>query len=76
MLTATLNGFGIQREGDSLVVRATPQNFALRKHNLVQAVLAVNDLFYLAVPVVTSLFHEDVTAWLELHDIRHTPIRA
>ena len=35
--------------------------------------LAVNDLFYLAVPVVASLFLEDVTAWLELHDIRFTP---
>ena len=35
--------------------------------------LAVNDLFYLAVPVVASLFLEDVAAWLELHDIRFTP---
>ena len=34
---------------------------------------SVNDLFYLAVPVVASLFLEDVTAWLELHDIRFTP---
>jgi hypothetical protein len=33
----------------------------------------VNDLFYLAVPVVASLFLEDVTAWLELHDMRFTP---
>lgn len=73
LLTATLNGFGIQRDGDALTVRATAQNFPLRKHNLVQAVLAVNDMFYLAVPVVASLFLEDVTAWLDLHDIRFTP---
>lgn len=26
-----------------------------------------------SVPVVASLFLEDVTAWLELHDIRFTP---
>ena len=51
-------------------VKATTQNFSLRKHNLIQAILSVNDLFYLAVPVVASLFLEDVTAWLELHDIR------
>lgn len=56
-----------------MLVKATPQDFPLRKHNLVQAMLAVNDLFYLAVPVVASLFVEDVTAWLELHDIRFTP---
>ncbi|HEY4215547.1 MAG TPA: DUF1829 domain-containing protein [Gemmatimonadaceae bacterium] len=73
LLTATLNGFGVQRDGDRLVVKANPANFALRKHNLVQAMLAVNDMFYLAVPVVASLFLEDVTSWLELHDVRFTP---
>ena len=73
LLTSTLNGFGIRRDGDALLVKATPQDFSLRKHNLVQAILAVNDLFYLSVPVVASLFLEDVTAWLELHDIRFTP---
>jgi hypothetical protein len=73
LLGAALNGLGIQRDGDALLVKASPQNFPLRKHNLVQAILAVNDLFYLAVPVVASLFLEDVTAWLELHDIRFTP---
>jgi hypothetical protein len=73
LLTSALNGFGIRRDGDTLLVKATPQDFSLRKHNLVQAILAVNDLFYLSVPVVASLFLEDVTAWLELHDIRFTP---
>lgn len=73
LLTATLNGLGVQQENDSLVVRATSENFPLRKHNLVQAMLAVNDLFYLSVPIVASLFHEDVAAWLEIHDIRYTP---
>jgi len=35
--------------------------------------LAVNDLFYLAVPMVASLFLEDVAAWLDFNDIRYTP---
>jgi hypothetical protein len=73
LLKMTLNGFGIQLEQESLVVHATSDNFNLRKHNLVQAMLAVNDLFYLSVPMVASLFLEDVTAWLDLHDIRYTP---
>src|SRR5207248_8255446 len=72
-VAAPLNGFGVRRESDVLLVKATAQDFPLRKHNLVQAILAVNDLFYLAVPVVASLFLEDVTAWLELHEIRFTP---
>lgn len=73
LLATTLNGFGVQRDGESLLVKATPQNFPLRKHNLIQAILAVNDLFYLAVPVVASIFLEDVAAWLQEHDIRFTP---
>ena len=73
LLKMTLNGFGVQIEGNALQVHASPDNFALRKHNLVQAMLAVNDMFFLAVPLVASLFYEDVVAWLDVHDIRHTP---
>ncbi len=69
----TLNGFGVQLQGNRLEVRASPENFALRKHNLVQAMLAVNDMFYMAMPMVASLFYEDVVAWLDLHEIRYTP---
>ncbi len=29
-------------------------------------------MFYLAVPLVASLFYEDVVAWLDLHDVRYT----
>ena len=73
LLRLTLNGFGVQLDGDALNVHASRDNFALRKHNLVQAMLAVNDLFYLAVPIVAGLFLEDVASWLSLHDIRFTP---
>lgn len=73
LLALTLNGFGVKLENDALVIHAFPDNFALRKHNLVQAMLAVNDLFYLAVPMVSSLFLEDVTSWLNIHEVRYTP---
>jgi hypothetical protein len=73
LLKLTLNGFGVQLDGKTLQVHASAENFALRKHNLVQAMLAVNDMFYLAVPMVASLFYEDVVTWLDLHDIRYTP---
>lgn len=73
LLRMSLNGFGVQLVDQRLEVHASSDNFALRKHNLVQAILAVNDLFYLAVPVVASLFYEDVVSWLDLNDIRYTP---
>ena len=73
LLMMTLNGFGVKLNADALEVNATPDNFPLRKHNLIQAMIAVNDLFYLAKPVVESLFYEDVVAWLDANDVRYTP---
>jgi hypothetical protein len=69
----TLAGFGVQLVDGRLEVHTSAENFALRKHNLLQAMLAINDLFFLAIPVVASLFYEDVVSWLELSDIRYTP---
>lgn len=74
LLKITLAGFGVQlTQENRLEVQATAENFPLKKHNLLQAMLAVNDLFYLATPFVQSLFYEDVLAWLEANDIRYTP---
>lgn len=73
LLKMTINGFGVKLNGEALEIHATPETFPLRKHNLVQAMLAVNDLFYLAKPMVESLFLEDVISWLDLNDIRYTP---
>ena len=73
LLTMTLNGFGVHLNNNAIEVRASTHNFALRKHNLVQAMLAVNDLFYLASPKVTALFYEEVSNWLDLSDVRYTP---
>jgi len=73
LLKMTLNGFGVRLHDKALETHASYDNFALRKHNLVQAILAVNDMFCLATPVVTSLFYEDVAAWLDLHEVRYIP---
>jgi hypothetical protein len=73
LLNTTLNGFGVKLADDAMQVTATADNFGLRKHNLIQAMLAVNDLFYLASTTVKSLFLEDVTAWLDDSDVRYIP---
>ncbi len=74
LLRTTLNGFGIQLvDNHRLETVASSDNFSQRKHNLVQAMLAVNDMFYLASPASSTLFVEDVTQWLESSDIRFTP---
>ena len=73
LLKMTLSGFGVRMNREALEVHASTENFPARKHNLIQAILAVNDLFYLAQPVVESLFFEDVVAWLDASNIRFSP---
>jgi hypothetical protein len=75
LLTITLNGFGVQLgdNKEALTIRATPENFPVKKHNLLQAMLAVNDMFYLAQPHVKSLFYEDVAEWLDESGVRNSP---
>jgi hypothetical protein len=68
----TLKGFGVKLNGDRFEVYTSATSFAPSKHNLIQAMLAVNDLFGLATPMTASLFYEDVVAWLEAHEIRYT----
>ncbi len=75
LLVQTLAGFGVQlaENEEDIFVHATESNFSLKKHSLLQAMLAVNDLFYLAQPHVSSLFFEDVVSWLDISEIRYTP---
>lgn len=73
LLLMTARGFGVELAGDSLQVKATDSNFPQKKHALIQAMLAVNDLFYLAPSVIMSLFYEDVVRWLDEHEIRYAP---
>lgn len=72
LLQTTLNGFGMHLANGAITVKTKQDSFALRKHNLIQAVLAVNDLFYLARPSVESFFFEDVALWMDDADIRYT----
>lgn len=73
LLSVALAGFGVKNDDGRLEVTATRDNFSQRKHSLVQAMLAVNDLFCLSGSHVASLFYEDVTSWLDLNDIRYSP---
>lgn len=68
-----LNGFGVRLIGDELIIEAKPENFPQKKHNLIQAILSINDLFVMAPPMVASLFREDVERFLRLNEIRFTP---
>lgn len=68
-LKAILQGFGVRSEGDELCVSTTPKDFPQRKHNLIQAILAVNDMFVMGEESVLQLFKEDVEKFLRLKNV-------
>jgi hypothetical protein len=72
ILNTILAGYGVHQENDELVIEAREDNFAQKKHSLLQAMLAVNDMFMIATGRVSSLFFEDVSHFLEENDIRNT----
>ncbi len=66
-----LSGVGVQCNDGRLEILSDASNFAQHKHDLIQAMLSVNDMFYLASPHVASLFYEDATQWLDAIGVRY-----
>ena len=73
MLKTTLNGFGIENDKGCLSVQANVENFAEKKHELIQAMISVNDMFYISSPYVQNLFLDDVTSWFDANDVHYIP---
>lgn len=70
ILKTVLNGFGVKiNSSDELFVEATVNNIEQKKHYLLQAILAVNDMFNLAQETISSLFKEDVELYFRSNDI-------
>ncbi len=72
MLKTILNGFGVTLNEDELFVEASEHSFPQKKHALLQAMLAVNDMFLTAKQRVLSFFWDDVNHFLETNEIRFT----
>lgn len=68
----TLNGFGVRTQSGELVVDASERTLGQRTHSLIQAMLAVNDMFVLAQPRVASFFLEDVKEFLDESEVRYS----
>jgi hypothetical protein len=73
LLQTVLNGFGVREENGELVAEGTERDFPKKKHALVQAMLAVNDMFMTARQRVAYLFLEDVERFLSEHEVRFSP---
>ena len=73
MFNEILAGYGIQREGNELHVEATSRNLGQRVHNLLQAMLSLDDMFVLAQSRVLGVFYNDVARFLDEFDVRYSP---
>ncbi|MCL2304812.1 MAG: DUF1828 domain-containing protein [Planctomycetaceae bacterium] len=71
ILKETLAGFGVNFLEGRLEVFGNQHDFAQLKVNLLQAMLCVNDMFYLSSPQIAQLFFEDTASWLESAGIRY-----
>jgi hypothetical protein len=71
VLLEMVSGYcGVQIVEDRLEVTGDAGSFPRNKHHLIQAMLAVDDAFYLAAPHITSLFPERIADWLQESDVR------
>ena len=59
VLHTILNGFGASLQGDEIIVEARTENFPKKKHNIIQAMLAVNDLFAQPLGVIYNRIYKD-----------------
>ncbi len=73
VLESVLRGFGVRVEEKQLVIEASERTLGQKLHSLVQAMLAVNDMFVMAQPMVATFFWEDVREFLDAHDVRYSP---
>ncbi|CUU89651.1 prophage protein [Campylobacter hyointestinalis] len=71
-LDIILNGFSIDYEGDELYTIANKNNFARKQHNIIQAIISVNDMFVLSQNKVNSFFFDDVISFFDNNDIRNS----
>jgi hypothetical protein len=69
ILKTMLNGFGVENVENELVVITSQDDFPRKKHNLVQTILAVNDMFMTGQAMVRSLFLEEVEAFLKENEV-------
>lgn len=71
-LDSILNGYGVELDGERLIAHTDRSGFANRKHGFIQAMQAIDDLFYTSKAGTRSLFMEDVSDWLQESGIHHT----
>ena len=72
-LKTLLNGLGIKvNDKKEIYVIASNDTFAYQMHNLIQALISVNDMFVLSKSNVMNIFFDDVLQYFDQNKIRYS----
>lgn len=73
ILDRILINYGVRISNDELTTEATERDFPQKKLNLIAAIFETADMYYLARHTVSSVFREDVKAYLDEQELIYTP---
>ncbi len=73
LLDTLLLNYGIGIENNELTIETDIEGFAQSKHNLLSAIIEINDMYVLSEPHIASIFKEDVRNYLDAQNIIYTP---
>ena len=71
-LQRTLNQFGVKLDGNCITVQSSMNQFAFKKHMMVQAMLRIDDMFTVSRAKETPLFIEDIQTFFDENDIYYS----
>lgn len=72
-LEMVLLNYGVSLENNELTTYGTEKDFPQKKHNLISAISEISDMAMIAKHSISSLFKEDVKAYLDEQNIIYTP---
>ena len=74
LLLQTLRNFGAELTDNGMIfTNADKDNFPVKKHSLIQAIITVNDMFFSKTPQIERLFVDVVSEWLDKNKVRYSP---
>lgn len=73
LLERILINYGVKLINGELITEASEKDFPQKKLNLLSAISETNDLYFLASHTVSSVFMEDVKAYLDEQELIYTP---
>ena len=72
MLNKIARNFNVSINGEDITTIATTHNFPQKKHMMVQAMLAIDDLYIASPEIVKNLFLEEIEMYFRANDIYYS----